>query len=293
MAKIAVELERAVARREVHGGSGSPTSRILARGEGWKVQDVICTAGPRDRAFEEQHSNISISIVAAGSFQYRSAAGRELMTPGSVMLGNAGQCFECGHEHGVGDRCLSFAYTPEYFEALAGGLRPHFPALRLPPIRDLSALIATACAGLAKSARIEWEELSVRLAARTLELMTGASPAANPLPSAIARVTSVVRSIEEWPSADHTLAQLASQARLSPYHFLRTFEQITGVTPHQFLLRVRLREAALRLTEAGRIHDVALDCGFGDLSNFNRTFRGEFGMSPRAWRNGFGLTADE
>src|SRR2546430_5544229 len=31
----------------------------------------------------------------------------ELMTPGSLLLGNAGQCFECGHEHGLGDRCLS------------------------------------------------------------------------------------------------------------------------------------------------------------------------------------------
>ena len=34
---------------------------------------------------------------------------------------------------------------------------------------------------------------------------------------------------------------------LSPYHFLRTFQRLTGVTPHQFVLRKRLREAALRL----------------------------------------------
>jgi len=47
----------------------------------------------------------------------------------------------------------------------------------------------------------------------------------------------------------------------------------------------RLREAAVRLVaEPGTVLDIALDCGFGDVSNFNRAFRTEFGMSPRAYR---------
>ena len=122
MAKIAVEAQLA--------------GRILARGEGWSVEHVVCSSGPRDRPFEEQHSHVSIAIVAAGTFQYRTqnGAGREseLMTPGSVLLGNAGQFFECGHEHGTGDRCISFRYTPDYFERLSAGARFHLP--RLPPL---------------------------------------------------------------------------------------------------------------------------------------------------------------
>jgi len=82
-----------------------------------------------------------------------------------------------------------------------------------------------------------------------------------------------------------TLEMLAGVAGLSPYHFLRTFERITGVTPHQYVLRARLRRAATRLvTGPGKILDLALESGFGDLSNFNRAFRAEFGMSPRAYR---------
>ncbi|HYZ86707.1 MAG TPA: AraC family transcriptional regulator, partial [Bryobacteraceae bacterium] len=104
--------------------------------------------------------------------------------------------------------------------------------------------------------------------------------------SSIARVTRVVRMIESAPEMTHGLASLARSARLSRYHFLRTFEGLTGATPHQFLLRLRLRRAACQLrTESTKILQVALDCGLNDLSNFNRAFRAEFGVSPRRYRS--------
>src|SRR5690349_5774000 len=81
-----------------------PPLRVLAQGSGWRASEVICRLGPQDRPFEEKHERVSIAAVIDGTFQYRSAAGRGLLYPGAVMLGNAGTCYECGHEHGVGDR---------------------------------------------------------------------------------------------------------------------------------------------------------------------------------------------
>jgi len=292
LAKIAIELQRALARRAITGGPGNPTTRVLAQGDGWTVEDVVCTSGPQDRRFEEQHSQVRIAIVAAGTFQYRSEAGRELMTPGSLLLGTRGRYFECGHEHGAGDRCLSFGYAPDYFEQLAAdagsGGRTDFALLRLPPVRDLSPLIARACAGVTGSMDVPWEELSVQLAAQTVQLSRNLLPnrCAAP-PAAAARVTRAVRAIERRPDAGLALGSLAQEAGLSPFHFLRTFERLTGLTPHQYVLRARLREAARRLAvEPGKVLDIALDCGFGDVSNFNRAFRAEFGVSPRAYRVG-------
>ena len=72
---------------------------------------------------------------------------------------------------------------------------------------------------------------------------------------------------------------------MSAFHFLRTFRQVTGVTPHQCLLRTRLREAAISLaTQPDKVLEIALASGFDDLSNFNHAFRAEFGVSPRAYR---------
>lgn len=186
----------------------------------------------------------------------------------------------------MGDRCISFGYTPEYFESLTAGagIKWSFSTPRLPPLRALSGLVARACAGVAGASAVPWEELGLELAARTLHLVSG-SPKVNAASAgALRRVTRAVRTIERHPDTGHTLASLARDARLSPYHFLRTFQLVTGVTPHQFILRARLREAALRLAEPERVLDIALDCGFGDLSNFNRSFRAEFGVSPRVFR---------
>lgn len=125
MGKIAIALNRALARRCADGTPGALLDRPLACGAGWTVEDVICTSGPEDRSYEETHTCVRIALVVEGTFQYRSTTGYELLTPGSLLLGNERQCFECGHDHGRGDRCVSFGYAPEYFERLAAdGRRP-------------------------------------------------------------------------------------------------------------------------------------------------------------------------
>lgn len=285
------ELDRALARRTSEGARGRTTARLLARDDDWSVEDVICTAGPNDRPFEELHRHFSIAIVAAGTFQYRSTTGRALMTPGSMLLGNDGQCFECGHEHGSGDRCIAFRFAPEYFERIAVDSRLaattlRFRSPRLPAIRESAAVVAEACAALSGSTGVSWEELGVKLVARVTRLVGGTSQLPQELPaSAVARVTSSVRAIERDPSAELTLRELAVEAELSTYHFLRTFERLTGVTPHQYVRRMRLRNAAMRLTlEPARVIEIAYESGFNDVSAFNRAFRAEFGISPRGYR---------
>jgi AraC family transcriptional regulator len=291
LAKIAVELDRALARRRQDATPGSTAPRIIACGDGWTVADVMCTFGPHDHPFEERHTLSTIAIVLAGSFQYRSQIGRGLMTPGSLMLGNQGHCFECGHQHGEGDRCVSFSYAPEYFERLAAdagtGVRSlAFGVPRLPPLRQLSPVIARASAGVLGAVDVPWEEMAVTLVVQTVRVAAGVALVQNAFPlNAEASVSRTVRTIDRHPDAHHSLQRLARSVGLSPYHFLRTFERLTGITPHQYVRRARLREAARQLLiRSDKVLDVALECGFGDVSNFNRAFRTEFGMSPRAFR---------
>src|SRR5262249_35834405 len=122
---LAVALRRKAARDE----QGVNTSTIVAAGDGWRVVDMVCTSGPADRPFEERQSAVTISLVLAGTFVYRTDRGSSLMSPGAFVLGNVGAAFECSHEHGEGDRCLSFQFETALFERLAhdaGAARPAF-----------------------------------------------------------------------------------------------------------------------------------------------------------------------
>jgi AraC family transcriptional regulator len=304
LAKIAVELKEAVARRSAEGGaSPSPIVCPLAKGDGWSVEDLLCTCGRHDHPFEEQHATVTVAVVMAGTFQYRAAAKLErtshLMIPGSLLLGNHGQSFECSHEHGSGDRCLSFHFSQDYFESLAANAgsprgERSFPVARLGVVRDLSSVIARASTGVARAGgprrgpdwNAWWEEVGLDLAALAVRIANGSAGSGKvAIPGAVARVTRILRNLEANPTFGPSIRRLALDAGLSPYHFLRTFEQLTGVTPHRYIRRMRLRQAAAELlAERKPILDVVMGCGFGDVSNFNRAFRREFGMCPSLFR---------
>lgn len=266
--------------------AGTVTGRALAAGEGWRVMDYVCTCGPRDRAFEEQHALASVSLVLSGTFACRSRHGESLLSVGSLFLGSVGQAYECSHSHGEGDRCLSFQFEPETFERLArdaGARRASFDRNGLPPLRALAPLAARAQAAMRQPRALEeiayaFAGAAVRAAgeSRSLAAATGRHHA---------RIAKVLRRLGARFAEQHSIADLARLAGISPYHFLRTFKQVTGVTPHQWLLRARLRAAAQRLVaDRGHITQIALDVGFEDLSNFVRSFRAEFGVSPRGYR---------
>jgi AraC-like DNA-binding protein len=85
----------------------------------------------------------------------------------------------------------------------------------------------------------------------------------------------------------HTPA-ISQELGVSARYLQRVFAE-AGTTPARFLLARRLDAAAARLRQADepcRITDVALECGFSDLSYFSRAFRLRFGISARAYRLG-------
>lgn len=294
MAEIAAALQSALMDRRRSGRPGTLAPRAIASGAGWRVADVICTCGAQDEVVEERHSELALGVVTAGTFMYRSPRGRAVMTPGSIMLGNPGDIFECSHEHSRGDRCVAFWYAPEYIERLAADLGmaksgARFSIAALPALRDTAPVVARDAAALFEP-DAAWSERALQTAARVL---TVAAQSSRMTPARIsrgvaARVSDVVRFIDEAADAQGlTLDRLANRAALSPFHFLRTFTSVTGVTPHHYVRRTKLRRAAVTLTvERARVIDVALDCGFGDVSALNRAFRTEFGVSPRQYRRG-------
>jgi AraC-like DNA-binding protein len=260
-------------------------THFLASGPGWRVDDVICTSGPGDRAFEEQHDGVCVAAVTRGTFQYRSTQGAALLTPGALLLGEDRHCFECGHDHGTGDRCLSFHFAPDFFHAAAGTRPVRFTTPNLPPLPGLIPIIAAGEAARDDGDAAELGEIAVRLAGAVAIALTGSSRPAPASRRDERRISDAIRLIEQSAQDAISLSDLAARVAMSPYHFLRTFRSVVGLTPHQFVLRTRLHEAAVSLRRSDdSISTIAFASGFNDLSTFNRRFRRFMGESPGAYR---------
>jgi AraC family transcriptional regulator len=255
------------------------------RGEGVSVIDYRCAAGPRDAPFAEFHRGFSVSYVRRGSFGCR-ARGRSFeLVAGSLLIGHPGDEYVCTHEHGGGDECLSFHLAPALVEAI--GYRPDiWRSVYAPPLPQLMVLGELAQAAAEGKSDVGLDELGILLAARLVVLLSGRQPRpAEARPAERRRAVEAALWIDANAHEAIDLESLAGMFGLSAFHFLRIFARVLGVTPHQYLIRSRLRRAARLLAgDARPITEVAFDVGFGDLSNFVRTFHRAAAVSPGGFR---------
>ncbi len=249
------------------------------------VIDYRCDAARDVAPFVERHGGFDLAYVRAGSFGYHAAGATHELVAGSVLVGHPGAEYVCTHEHVVGDECLWFQLAPALIESL-GGAPERWRAGSVPPCAELMVLGELAQAVAIGASDLGIDEAGLLLAARFVEIMTARARR----PSDVGgrdrrRAVDAALWIEARSAEPLDLERIAGAAGLSAFHFLRLFARVLGVTPHQYLVRSRLRHAARLLADEERpITDVAYDVGFGDLSNFVRTFRRAAGVSPRGFR---------
>jgi len=257
---------------------------VLRRGP-VSATDYRCDGGASDEPFVEVHGGYTVSYVREGSFTYRLRGDAFELVAGSVLVGQPGDEYVCTHEHAGGDECLSFELAPALVDAI-GAPPAIWRAGGVPPLPELMVLGELAQSSAEGASDVGLDEVGLTFAARFADLVAGRAPKRSEAGARDRR-----RAVEAalWIDENsHEPLDLESTARavgLSAFHFLRLFANVLGVTPHQYLVRSRLRHAARLLADHDvPVTDVAYDVGFGDLSNFVRTFHRAAGVSPRAFR---------
>ena len=146
------------------------------------------------------------------------------------------------------------------------------------------ALKAEIDEGMVASSSLYAESLATTLAAHLLRHYTVWKPALQEVVEKhpAARLRHVIEYIHDNLDQRLTLAELSLVAGMSPYHFARTFKQATGVTPHHYVLNVRVEHAKSLLLQ-GRLTlaEIASQVGFFDQSHFTRSFKQLVGVTPR------------
>src|SRR5258706_1979641 len=230
----------------------------LLQGKSISVRDFRCAAAPGDKPFAEHYECHSISYVRKGSFGCHSRGRFFELVAGSILVGHPGDEYVCTHDHVCGDECLSFFLSPELVEAI-GDRAEVWQIGSAPPLPELMVLGELAQAAAEGRSDVGLDEVGQAFASRFVEVVSGGPRV--PVPTAARDRRRAVETALWIDANSHRkidLEHAAAQAGISPFHFLRLFSSVLGVTPHPYLVRSRLRHAARRLVhECPCITDVA------------------------------------
>jgi AraC-like DNA-binding protein len=236
-----------------------------------------------------RHESFVIGAIEAGCETFRVRGVRQYARPGQIAFVNPLETHD-GEPHGEG-----YNYRMTYPDAgllreVAGSLAgretnatPFFPE---PLVEDdEGAMLFSAAHCVIEQGRdaLAGEEMLLRFYARCLSLHAHWPVAAlgcEAGPVALARMI-----VEERFDEDLSLADLSRLTGLPRHHLIRAFRAQTGLTPHAFLVDVRVRRARDRLRMGQTPGEVAAATGFCDQAHLTRAFKARYGVTPGVFRS--------
>jgi len=280
-----------------HIAPGPPKVIHSSANYGWQgflVEKHVCSPGERPPGMTDRHV-ISLLCGRAARFEYGIAGPRRgvsVESPGSMTI------IPTGHVPGIrlhnSAEFTHCALEDEFIRGVRNEMDPSpsgQPVFRVgvrdTGIQQILDLLVQELQVDAATGRLYVESLAFALATRYLlcgsEDEARSKSQTSPLPQRI--LNRVQARIEASLDTDISLEALAEESGYSRAHFLRMFREATGVTPHQYVLDVRLRHAQewLRRKDAALI-DVAAVCGFSSQSHMTSVFRKRLGLTPGEFR---------
>jgi AraC-like DNA-binding protein len=257
----------------------------MARGSLASVSTFGHTGEHRDPR-EEWNDVPCVIFTSRGSWEFRSSNASGRADPDHAIVAGAGVAYACRHdERRPTDRTVDVTLfgSTDAWRWIDGraAVVPLTPELHRARTRLLAASLA-----LDDAHRLRTDLAAVEL----VGALVAPPPPVTDDPDA---VDAALVHMRANLTDDLDLAILAGVAALSPFHFVRLFRRRVGEPPVRHLRRLRLERAALLLRESDEpVTGIALDAGFGSLSNFVTAFREAFGASPGRWRRARQL-ADE
>ena len=228
----------------------------------------------------ESTKSIAVTFIEQGDFEIVERKHRWGFGQFDVLLSVPGTLRTYHHRlECPTDVCLTLSYAPEIVEDALGQIPKSLPT------RVSSGAASRFAYGRLLRALKSGDAMAIESVAFVCTLAIGPHSwmGTSKLSGAGSHARHIERACEAMLAglSDHqSLTSTAREVGMSTFYFARVFRELVGQSPHQYLLRARLRNAARLLRRGASVTEAALSSGFANLSHFTRMFRNHFGVAP-------------
>lgn len=273
---------------------------ILYRSDFFRVVDFKCLCDVCSVTHPEYNNSLCISFIRKGFFEYRVFNGNQEAHIGRILVSKPGYEHTTRHIDNQPDITTVFEFTRDFFERLQDHYAPcawflknndiHSLLLNCSPEADYLHHRILHMLQHNDTDRLQVDEIVLDLLDKVMHTLGHAAEvtpiAGNLIKYHLTTVETAQHYIHEHFSENISLERLAGECHTSVFHFSRIFKAVLGMSPHQYLIGIRLQHARALLTTTSKpVGDVAFACGFNSLEHFATAYRHQFKRSPTQFRN--------
>jgi AraC family transcriptional regulator len=272
-----------------------PTINIIQEFYGISVGQYRCHACSGTKSKVEHTPCYTIIFLLEGSFRHLSFRDSALLTSETVMFKKPGFEYQAVHEHYIHDNCLYIEFNENVLEMLNPHVSPQVseflknddrPSILLQNDPWKNFITWQLAAGIGRCFPMLQQQALIIELIRELLGQSKLTQADNE-----GVLHDSVDKAKKYMAAnfidDISIEDVADASHISPFHFIRVFKRDTALSPHKFLLNIRISSACRLLRDTIlSMTDVCFASGFNSLDYFDATFKRTMGMTPSQYRTG-------
>ena len=229
------------------------------------------------------HDEYSIALITSGRHNFTCNKEEFLASPGDIRLINPGDIHVCKSKTWG---YITFTPDNDFVEAFSQSCQKelHNITFANPVIKNQK--LAKLFLDLRRATK-QWqdelmaENILEELVVNLISSYSNTQIKSKEISYSRAKLMQSIEYMSENFDETVQLENLANISGLSKYHFLRKFKEEFNMTPHAYLLQIRIQKAKNMLLQNKSLSQIALSCGFSDQSHFTRVFGKIYGMSPK------------
>jgi AraC family transcriptional regulator len=270
----------------------------------YRINDFKCRCRDCRTSKPEYNNSFSISFVRKGNFLFNIFRNSLDSYTGCVLVTKPEYERTVTHVHTVPDECTIFDFKTSFYKELLeyyGGVQffksndLHSTLVKTTPETEFLHHYILHCVLSNQETKLEIDQLVMEVAEKILSNVAPYIPDQS-INARLKRnhLTTIERAkayITAHFTDDVSLTEIADHCHVSPFHFSRIFKTFTLITPHQFLLSIRLKQAELLLKNSTKpVMDVAFSSGFNSIEHFTSAFSNRYKVPPAQFREHLQIT---